>query len=34
MRSLSSPSSPSHCREQNQAILDRLGLEGDFWQLP
>jgi len=23
-----------HTREQNQAILDRLGLVGDFWQLP
>ena len=22
-----------HTREQNQAILDRLGLVGDFWQL-
>jgi hypothetical protein len=22
-----------HPREQNQAILDRLGLTGDFWQL-
>jgi hypothetical protein len=22
-----------HTREQNQAILDRLGLTGDFWQL-
>ena len=22
-----------HTREQNQAILDRLGLHGDFWQL-
>jgi hypothetical protein len=21
-------------REQNQAILDRLGLTGEFWQLP
>ena len=21
-------------KEQNQAILDRLGLTGDFWQLP
>lgn len=21
-------------REQNQAILDRLGLTGDFWRLP
>jgi len=23
-----------HTREQNQAILDRLGLTGDFWRLP
>lgn len=23
-----------HTREQNQAILARLGLTGDFWQLP
>ena len=23
-----------HTREQNQAILDRLGLTGSFWQLP
>jgi hypothetical protein len=23
-----------HSREQNQAILDRLGLTGDFWRLP
>jgi hypothetical protein len=23
-----------HSREQNQAILDRLGLMGDFWRLP
>jgi hypothetical protein len=23
-----------HTREQNQAILDRLGLTGDFWELP
>ncbi|TAL07319.1 MAG: hypothetical protein EPO00_09550 [Chloroflexota bacterium] len=22
-----------HAREQNQAILDRLGLVGDFWRL-
>ncbi|HYM83710.1 MAG TPA: hypothetical protein VEY67_06140 [Candidatus Dormibacteraeota bacterium] len=22
-----------HAREQNQAILDRLGLAGQFWQL-
>jgi hypothetical protein len=23
-----------HTREQNQAILERLGLVGEFWQLP
>ncbi|HXZ64295.1 MAG TPA: hypothetical protein VEH05_06140 [Streptosporangiaceae bacterium] len=23
-----------HTREQNQAILRRLGLTGDFWRLP
>lgn len=23
-----------HTREQNQAILDRLGLTEEFWQLP
>ena len=23
-----------HTREQNQAILDRLGLTSDFWRLP
>ena len=23
-----------HTREQNQAMLDRLGLTGPFWQLP
>lgn len=23
-----------HSREQNQAVLDRLGLTGDFWRLP
>lgn len=23
-----------HTREQNQAILDGLGLDGDFWRLP
>lgn len=23
-----------HTREQNQGILDRLGLTGDFWRLP
>jgi hypothetical protein len=27
------PSWRPHSREQNQAILDRLGLVGDFWQL-
>jgi hypothetical protein len=29
-----SPGWTPHTREQNQAILDRLGLTGDFWQLP
>jgi hypothetical protein len=24
----------AHTRDENQAILDRLGLTGDFWQLP
>ena len=24
----------AHTREQNQAILDRLGLTGQFWRLP
>jgi hypothetical protein len=24
----------AHTREQNQAILDHLGLTGDFWRLP
>jgi len=28
------PSWRPHSREQNQAILDRLGLTGAFWQLP
>jgi hypothetical protein len=28
------PSWRPHTREQNQAILDRLGLTGDFWRLP
>ncbi len=28
-----SPEWQPHTREQNQAILDRLGLTGDFWQL-
>jgi hypothetical protein len=23
-----------HTREQNQAILERLGLTGEFWRLP
>jgi hypothetical protein len=23
-----------HTRDQNQGILDRLGLTGDFWRLP
>jgi hypothetical protein len=23
-----------HTRDQNQVILDRLGLTGDFWRLP
>ena len=23
-----------HTRKQNQAILDRLGLRGEFWRLP
>ena len=30
---LSSSWSP-HTREQNQAILDGVGLTGDFWKLP
>ena len=29
-----SPDWQPHTREQNQAILDGLGLVGDFWQLP
>jgi hypothetical protein len=29
-----SPDWRPHTREQNQAILDRLGLTGPFWQLP
>jgi hypothetical protein len=29
-----SPDWVPHTRDQNQAILDRLGLTGDFWQLP
>ena len=28
-----SPDWRPHTREQNQAILDRLGLTGEFWQL-
>ena len=28
-----SPDWRPHTREQNQAILDRLGLTGPFWQL-
>lgn len=28
------PAWQPHTREQNQAILDRLGLVGPFWQLP
>ena len=29
-----SPDWMPHTREQNQAILDGLGLVGDFWRLP
>jgi hypothetical protein len=29
-----SPDWRPHTREQNQAILDRLELTGDFWRLP
>jgi hypothetical protein len=29
-----SPDWRPHTRDQNQAILDRLGLTGDFWRLP
>jgi hypothetical protein len=29
-----SPDWGPHTREQNQAILDRLGLTGPFWALP
>jgi hypothetical protein len=29
-----SPDWTPHTREQNQAILDRLGLTEPFWQLP
>jgi hypothetical protein len=28
------PAWQPHTREQNQGILDRLGLVGDFWRLP
>ena len=29
-----SPEWVPHTREQNMAILDRLGLSGEFWALP
>jgi len=29
-----SPRWRPHSRDQNQAILDRIGLTGDFWRLP
>ncbi|HKT45534.1 MAG TPA: hypothetical protein VJQ85_12090 [Gaiellaceae bacterium] len=29
-----SPEWVPHTRDQNQAILERLGLTGDFWTLP
>ena len=29
-----SPDWRPHTRDQNQAILDALGLMGDFWRLP
>jgi hypothetical protein len=29
-----SPDWRPHTREQNQAILDAVGLTGDFWRLP
>jgi hypothetical protein len=29
-----SPDWQPHTREQNQAILDSVGLTGEFWQLP
>jgi hypothetical protein len=29
-----SPDWVPHTREQNQAILERLGLSGEFWRLP
>jgi hypothetical protein len=28
------PAWQPHGRDENQAILDRLGLDGPFWQLP
>ena len=30
---IASPRLAAHTREQNQAILDRLGLTGEFWRL-
>ncbi|MGH3371048.1 MAG: hypothetical protein ACRDPR_13725 [Nocardioidaceae bacterium] len=29
-----SPDWRPHAREHNQAVLDRLGLVGEFWELP
>ena len=29
-----SPDWRPHTRDENQAILDRVGLTGDFWRLP
>jgi hypothetical protein len=29
-----SPDWQPHTRDANQAILDRVGLSGDFWKLP
>lgn len=29
-----SPGWRPHTRDHNQAVLDRLGLTGDFWRLP
>ena len=29
-----SPAWQPHTREENQAILDKLGLVGEFWKLP
>ena len=29
-----SPDWQPHTRDQNQAILERLGLTGEFWRLP